>query len=237
MQYRRCVVDGQGKTASRARTDVPAQVGAATDPRRHQRQRTRNAVVAAATQILQSGREPTVAEAAAAAEVSRATAYRYFPTQDDLVSEAVLELTLGTTGLLPIAGLVDAIHSIADTTVDDVERVVAVVRSCAEYSWDQQHWLRRNLRSSLANASPDEHGYRRPGHRREWIERSTEPLASKVSADDLARLNAALVALIGVEAIVALADVGGYDRQATLDALEWAAAALVRHSLRPAHPE
>ncbi len=44
--------------------------------RRHQKARTRDALVAAARALLAQGTTPTVEEAAAAAAVSRTTAYR-----------------------------------------------------------------------------------------------------------------------------------------------------------------
>ena len=62
------------------------------DPRANQKERTRAAIVEAATEIVRSGTTPTVQAAAEAAKVSRATAYRYFPTQDSLLHE-VLYLT------------------------------------------------------------------------------------------------------------------------------------------------
>ena len=42
-------------------------------------------------QLMQAGRVPSVTDVAEAAEVSRATAYRYFPTQAALVQAAVDE--------------------------------------------------------------------------------------------------------------------------------------------------
>ena len=42
-----------------------------------------------ARKLLREGKIPSVADAAEAARVSRATAYRYFPTQSALIQEAV----------------------------------------------------------------------------------------------------------------------------------------------------
>ncbi|MGH7668804.1 MAG: TetR family transcriptional regulator, partial [Gemmatimonadaceae bacterium] len=47
-----------------------------------QRRRTRLALLAAAARLIAAGAAPSVAEVADAADVSRRTAYRYFPTQD-----------------------------------------------------------------------------------------------------------------------------------------------------------
>src|SRR5215210_3174043 len=59
----------------------------------NQKRRTRAAILAAAVELLEQGQRPTVAEVADAALVSRATAYRYFPTQEYLLFEAALEST------------------------------------------------------------------------------------------------------------------------------------------------
>src|SRR5919199_5322925 len=61
--------------------------------RDNQRARPRRDLVAAALQLLAAGRTPTVTEVADAAEVSRRTAYRYFPSVDQLLTEALLEGT------------------------------------------------------------------------------------------------------------------------------------------------
>ena len=58
--------------------------------RESQKKRTRKALVAAATALIRDGRQPTVAEVAEAAEISRATASRYFPSQEMLLAEVAL---------------------------------------------------------------------------------------------------------------------------------------------------
>src|SRR6185369_9583453 len=57
------------------------------DRRKNQKDRTRAAIVDAARELLSTGVTPTVSSAAEAAKVSRPTAYRYFPTQESLLSE------------------------------------------------------------------------------------------------------------------------------------------------------
>src|SRR3978361_1869008 len=65
-----------------------------------QKARTREALVAAARELVATGgRAPTVAEAAPGADVSRTTAYRYFPTQRSLLLAAHPEVA--ATSMLP----------------------------------------------------------------------------------------------------------------------------------------
>ena len=57
----------------------------ADDQERGPKARTRRLMLATATRLMQAGAIPSVSEVAEAAQVSRATAYRYFPSQAALV--------------------------------------------------------------------------------------------------------------------------------------------------------
>src|SRR6266540_229583 len=88
----------------------------------NQKRRTRAALVQAARELLEKGRTPTVADVADEALVSRATAYRYFPSQEHLLLELVLERSIDDIdravdasagsgdAATRLAGLVSAIH-------------------------------------------------------------------------------------------------------------------------------
>src|SRR5687768_6789758 len=54
-----------------------------------QKNRTRDAIIRAAGDLLGAGGVPTIPDAASEARVSQATAYRYFPTQDSLLAAVV----------------------------------------------------------------------------------------------------------------------------------------------------
>ena len=54
------------------------------------RRRTRKAMIEAVTRLVHEGASPSVTEVADAAGVSRATAYRYFPTQESLLAEVIV---------------------------------------------------------------------------------------------------------------------------------------------------
>ena len=70
-----------------------------------QKRRTRQALVAAARQLVAEGVTPTVESAAEHAGVSRTTAYRYFASQAALLAAAHPEIV--TTTLLPAAAPTD----------------------------------------------------------------------------------------------------------------------------------
>jgi hypothetical protein len=62
--------------------------------RQMQKRRTREALVSAARELVAEGEAPTVERAAAAAGISRTTAYRYFTNQHSLLAAAHPETTL-----------------------------------------------------------------------------------------------------------------------------------------------
>src|SRR5258707_13195256 len=106
-----------------------------------QKQRTREALIGAARKLVAQGTTPTVEEAAAAASVSRTTAYRYFPNQRALLVAAHPETE--TTSLLP-----------ADASDDPEARLDAVIeaftRLIAETDPQQRTMLRLSLEPDAA---------------------------------------------------------------------------------------
>src|SRR5438105_2712420 len=64
-----------------------------------QKQRTREALIASARELVAGGVTPTVEAAAEAASISRTTAYRYFPNQRSLLAAAHPETA--ASSLLP----------------------------------------------------------------------------------------------------------------------------------------
>src|SRR5829696_6293436 len=64
--------------------------------RTEQKGRTRKLLVAATRELLAQGITPTVEQAAAAASISRTTAYRYFPNQRTLLLAAHPEIELSS---------------------------------------------------------------------------------------------------------------------------------------------
>src|SRR5262249_6923266 len=83
-----------------------------------QRRRTRKAIVEAPIALLARGETPSVADVAAAADVSRRTVYLHFPTFDQLLIDA-------TVGALSQASVDRAIDAVPHDAVEArVERMV-----------------------------------------------------------------------------------------------------------------
>ena len=181
-----------------------------------QKRRTRESLMAAGVSLLREGRTPTVAEAADRAGVSRATAYRYFPTQDTLLAPAQVHAGEG-----PVTD-----KQLLDTgkVTDPAARAGIVARRVGEYGFDNEQLLRAVLRLSL----DPKLDYERPGHRRRWITGLLAPLEGTADQRTLRRLAGSLNLLLGVEAVVALTDIAQLDREEALDVLAWTAETLVR---------
>ena len=186
--------------------------------RARQKQRTRNDLVAAARGLIASGGTvPTVEQAAAAASVSRTTAYRYFRSQRELLAAAHPEVEL--TSLLP-----------SDFEGDAESRIEAVVRGFMAMVVDTEAQQRTMLRLSLEDGTSPGQLPLRQGRAIGWFSEALDPLSGRLGTDGVRRLAVAVRAVAGIEALVWLTDVAGLTRDAAIDQIVWSAIALVRRA-------
>ena len=199
--------------------DHPAVHAPPHGPRERQTRRTRRALIAAADELFADGRVPTVAEVAERADVARATAYRYFPTQEALLLETTF---LGDSE--PLRALPELALEIEDPT----ERMAEAVRRSAEWSLGREARLRAILRMSLDADSE----LRRPARRRGYIAELLEDVRDQLAPHAYERLAAAMTLLMGIDPIVSLRDNGDIDRDHIPEVLAWTARELVGAALR-----
>jgi AcrR family transcriptional regulator len=182
--------------------------------RTRQKARTRAAMVAATSAFLAEGLTPTVEEAAERADVSRTTAYRYFPNQRSLLLAAYPQLA--EESLLG-----------ADAPADPQERLEIVGRRIGEQILEHEAALRAMLRLSLESdgggALP-----LRTGRAIGWIEDALAPLVGRLAPPDLRRLVLAIRATLGIEAHVWLTDVAGLSREDAVELMRDSARTLLR---------
>lgn len=202
------VVSGQSSAGAGARERGP-------------RARTRRLMLATASRLMQAGAIPSVSEVAEAAEVSRATAYRYFPSQAALV-EAVVDEALGP--ILDWSSTSDdAAERVADllrTSLPRLEAFEATFKAALKLSLDE--WAER--RAAALPAAPP---FRR-GHRIVLLREALRPLQSDLPPAEIDRLAQALSLIFGVEALVVLKDMWNLDGRTAAEVATWAAATLVR---------
>jgi AcrR family transcriptional regulator len=179
---------------------------------------TRQALMDTAVELVKAGRRPSVSAVADQAGVSRATAYRYFPSQDLMLSEATIRAAASAPDGPPPAG---------STSASPEEVAAAITRQAGHFSLDHEERLRTALRLSLDPQS----GYQRPGRRGRWVEEILAAAGDRLDEPARARLSAALHLVLGVDPIIALTDIAGLDRAEALDVLEWVAVTLVQASM------
>lgn len=193
-----------------------------------QKRRTRDALVSAARELVAEGDTPTVETAAERAGVSRTTAYRYFPTQADLLATAHPEIV--TLTLLP-----------EPAPVDVAERVEMVVARVTEMVVDTEPQQRTMLRLSLAPGVRRDELLLRQGRVIPWLEDALAPLNDELGRDVIHRLAIAIRSAIGIESFVWLTDVAGLSKAEAVDTMRWSARSLLeaarQGSLPPNRPQ
>jgi AcrR family transcriptional regulator len=190
--------------------------------RTEQKQRTREALVAAARDLIARGDvTPTVAAAAQAASISRTTAYRYFPTQKALLVAAHPEITVSS--LVP------------DDAGDDPEtRLLAAVSAFIGIILDTELQQRTMLRLSLDPATSSEALPLRQGRAIAWFEQALAPLRSRLTDVEIHRLVLSVRSAVGIESLVWLVDIGGLSREEAAGRMLWSARALLTQALADA---
>jgi AcrR family transcriptional regulator len=186
------------------------------------KERTRRLLGEAARELLRTGAPLTVQAAAELAGVSRATAYRYFPSNEAVLMHATMPLVQDAGQRLPDQ---DA------SALALPEQAAALVQTMGRWAFDHQNELRTLLRLSLA----PEHATRIPRrgntNRDTWIATLLEGLPSHVSQAARQRLAVALVPLFGADAVVWSTDIAQVDPDTALDVMAWMAATLVQATI------
>jgi AcrR family transcriptional regulator len=170
-----------------------------------QKARTRAELTRAARALMDDGSAPTVEEAAAAASVSRATAYRYFPTRRALLVAAYPELA--------------AESLLGDDAPRDPEtRLELVLAGITRQMLEHEPVLRTMLRLSLEarTATPEDLPFR-AGRRIVWVADALEPLRDELPDPARERLVLAIASSVGIDALVWLTDVAGLSRPEAVD--------------------
>src|SRR6476646_5260285 len=183
-----------------------------------QKARTRDALVAAARDLVAAGVTPTVEDAAAAASISRTTAYRYFPGKRALLLAAHPEIAAAS--MLP-----------ANPPQDPAARLDAVVANFTAMILDTEAQQRTMLRLSLeADAAERDALPLRQGRAIGWIAEALDGVRGDLSGQQFRQLVLSIRATIGIEAIVWLVDVAGLSRNDAVALTRWSAQALLHRA-------
>jgi AcrR family transcriptional regulator len=176
--------------------------------------------------IKELGHIPSVAAVAVRANVSRATAYRYFPSRSALAT-AVIDTSLG-----PVRGYADEsndgrerVRELFAKTFPRFKEYEAEMRAAAQLTLEQWGLERAGLL--------EEEPYRR-GHRVGILEHAIAPLAPQLPAATRDRLHRALSVIYGIEPYVILKDIWGLPEREIERIALWMAEAMIDAALRDA---
>lgn len=187
------------------------------------RARTRRLLIETAMKMFDSGAFPSITEVAQEAQLSRATAYRYFPTQSALVSAIVTET------LSPI-------KSWRPTKKDASERIDELLGFAFPRMLEHEGTLRAALHLSLtqwaqsrSNERPEKEKLVR-GNRKVLLQHVVEPLNQEMSPMMVERVVQSLSLVYGSEIFLVMKDIWGCDNAQLEDIGKWIAKAIVRQA-------
>lgn len=201
---------------------MTAQKADAVGGRQAQKRRTRQALLDAANALLDEGRRPSLDEVAERAEVSRATAYRYFASGEGLLTDAVIDRSL-----VPAEVLFPEDAGGLDERVLVVEESINAIMIADEVA---MHVISRVMSAAWLAAGPEDRAAR-PGRRLPLIEAALAPYADQLGPGRLRRLRDAIALAIGVEAMITLRDVCELPPEDARQTARWAIRALVAAAL------
>jgi len=197
-------------------------------PTRGPRARTWRLLMEAANSLIDEGRTPTVAEVANRAQVSRATAYRYFPTRSRLIT-AVVDAALGP------------VRSWSSQKRDGRERITELFESTFIRFKEFEPHMRAAAQLALEHQALERAGlleeepYRR-GHRIRILAHAVEPFAASVPDKAVNRLQRALSILYGIEPHIILKDIWGAKNKEVESIVFWMVGALIDATLKESRP-
>lgn len=193
--------------------------------RRAQKMRTREALLAAARDIMAEGGAPSVTSTAQRAGISKATAYRYFSDPAELVAEAGLAVEVLSYEEV-VAG--------AQTVRARLRAVsIYIFELSADHEAAFRQFLARNLDAWLADPRPR---MRRGARRVAMFERALEGYEGTASPSAQRQLVYSLTAATGSETMIALYDIARIDRDAAKATVIDICEALIDRHLGPETP-
>jgi len=185
--------------------------------------RTHRLLVQTAMEIVDQGHVPSVSEVAEAAHVSRATAYRYFPTQSRLIA-TIMDYSLGPVRQWssPSRDGAERLHELFDKTYPRFKEFEPQMRAALQLALEHDALDR----AGLLKEAP----YRR-GFRRAILENAARPLEKVLGKARFRKLVLSLSVIYGIEPYVVLKDIWGLEARDVEVISRWMADALIAAAL------
>jgi AcrR family transcriptional regulator len=196
----------------------------AVAPETGPRARMKRMLLGSAMELMQRGIVPSVSDVAEAADVSRATAYRYFPHQASMIQAAVDEalgpiLAWSSQSTDPQVRVADLL-AFAYPRINEYEATHRATLLLALHQW---------TRRTAGTLGDDAEIVR--GHRKKLLADAVAPLRETLRNGAFDRLTQSLSLIFGTEAFIVLKDIWGLDGEESRHVALWAANALVRAAM------
>lgn len=190
--------------------------------------RTYKLLLKTAIELMDAGLFPSITEIAEKTRVSRATAYRYFPSQAALVSavvEAVLDsiLTWNSTS----ESTLDRVDELFEFAYPKMLQHEGALRAAIKVSLEL--WAEERVHTSKEHQLMTERLVR--GNRKQILKIVTAPLENKVSKEKLLLAQQALSLIFGSEVLLVFKDIWQLDNQAVQDITKWMGKAIIKQIL------
>ncbi len=194
--------------------------------RQNQKNRTRKDLLLAAARLGKQGQVPSLEDIAREALVSRATAYRYFPSVEALLVEAGLDVAV------PDADALFA-NASSDDPVARLERVDTVLHDIVLANEPAMRMmLVHTLQSGMQRDEDGSDIPVRQNRRMPLIEAALAPARQEFKPAALKTLSQALALIMGTEGMVVVKDVLQLNDAEARKVKRWAIRALVQAARR-----
>ena len=170
--------------------------------RTNQKNRTREALLSAARDLMSEGETVTLAKVAERARTGRATVYRYFSDPTVLSLDATLDVEV-----MPTAELLDGLEDVR-------ARVHAVARYYLDFSRTHEAFFRQFLAESLKASLKTDTTNLRGARRVAAFDEALEPVRASVTGKDYDDLVKRLAMTTGMEQFIILEDILRVDQDA-----------------------
>lgn len=188
------------------------------------RARTRRLLIDTAMALFDGGAFPSVTEVAHAAQLSRATAYRYFPTQSALVSAIVTETLSPMRQWQP-------------TEKESGDRMEELIAFAFPKMLQHEGTLRAALHLSLTQwaqaQAPDALPVKEKlvrGNRKQLLQKVVEPLEKELPPALLNKVIYSLSLIYGSEIFLVMKDIWGCNDSELTEVAQWMAKAVINQA-------
>ena len=188
------------------------------------RKRTYNLLVNTALALFEKGDMPSISELAIEAGVSRATAYRYFPTQRDLIA-ATVNASLGPilTWRPQSEKTEERIEELLTYALPRMFEHEGVLRAALQVSLQQ--WAQSRALTQDPKEKPLERG-----NRKNILAMVTAPMKDDYPQDVIDKVIKAFSVIYGSEIFLVLKDIWKQDDAEVIEIAQWMAKAIINQA-------